>query len=412
MKKSKFYIYLSMASCTLLAASAGSLAEASDSLYLQERMGSCALEISDELRLDCFDSITRDISHSDSVKSLPDEPSADSDDINTIAAAEEAGTSALHSGAFEKRLTTNDPNYIAAIAAPVSNDLNDDNHIEFYLSLKYPLIEPLFTKLKYADAKLTGTVVRPWMPDRLYFVYNGLYDFYFYESSRYDSSPVLSRLQNPGLTFEYDLSTSEDKVRLGWFHESNGQTLEKESTDNGDENINGSGIFQRRVDEHGEDYALASVSRGWDYASLRYGASENGDVWSKNGGVTPVIHEKSWYQYHIEYRWFCDCQAIVGDKEDDIWWEPGNRDEISDYDGLRFMAERGFKVGSLGLLGRIEYKSGLYSWDAMSNISWKATLITQWDNFSLMGFYFNGYGKEPSTYQLETQYVGLGIELR
>jgi outer membrane phospholipase A len=29
-----------------------------------------------------------------------------------------------------------------------------------------------------------------------------------------------------------------------------------------------------------------------------------------------------------------------------------------------------------------------------------------------MAFYFNGYGKEPSTYNERTEYIGIGLEFR
>ena len=69
---------------------------------------------------------------------------------------------------------------------------------------------------------------------------------------------------------------------------------------------------------YGEDHALAEVSRGWDYAMLR---------WQSTSQLFVDTLEDSWLKYNVEMRHFCDCQAFgfQDGREDNIWWEPEKR---------------------------------------------------------------------------------------
>lgn len=359
-------------------------------------------------RLNCYDSILSLFK-----EEVGPDASLSDDPIDVELAEAKQRIEAIHSSESIGKLSSNDPNYFVW-AEPTGNDLADDRHIEFYISQKYPLVEDWFSNRKYEEneaGKLTAISGRSWIPDRLYFIYNGLYDFYALgDGDRYNSSPIISRKQNPGASLEWDLQDPSKKVRLSWFHESNGQTLEENKTDsNGDilelksGELSNQQVYERRQSNRGDDFALAGVSRGWDYASIRYEDSRYDTI---------ADYSKNWYQWHLEYRWFCDCQGFTGDREDAIWWDENNDDKIEDYDGLRFMGEKAFSILGGHLLGRIEYKSGTSSLDALSNASWKVTIGPRLKNVRLTAFYFNGYGKEPSTYHLRTEYWGAGLEFR
>ena len=154
-------------------------------------------------------------------------------------------------------------------------------HAEFYLSIKYPFLLPENTN--------------PLQPDRLDLIHNSLYDFYVLENDRYDSAPIISRRQNPGLNLYWDFEDNRE-FALGYFHESNGQTLNSED---------GSEAYYEEVEQGGTEYALTQVSRGRDYLNFRY---------KKSGG------EASPWNSHLEYRQFLTRQgAGLSDTEDQIF---------------------------------------------------------------------------------------------
>jgi hypothetical protein len=153
--------------------------------------------------------------------------------------------------------------------------------------------------------------------------------------------------------------------------------------------------------EKGDDYALSNLSRGWDFLQLRFERSSH---------LGLNDYHPDWMRYHFELRsYFCNHQGIFLDREDEIWWESGNKATIAEYDGLRFMVEKVFSPFHENFLLRTEFKTGIRN---LSNFSGKLTLAYKLNNTRLTAFYFNGYGKEPSTYHLRTQYAGLGLELR
>ena len=296
-------------------------------------------------------------------------------------------------------LQSDDPNYFV-YTNPIDDDIDDEHHAEFYLSIKYPLAERKFGDWQDAFKSMdsgTGRFLNAAVPDRLLLHYNGLYDFYAINSDRYDSAPVISRRQNPGISVEYDFAHGRDTLRLGWFHESNGQQMEADEIDR----------LQQLWTNYGEDHALAEVSRGWDYAMLR---------WQSTSELFVDTLEDSWLKYNVEMRYFCDCQGFgfQDGREDDIWWEPGNNVQITDFDGLRGMVEGSLwksKRGRAAVDARLELKTGLYH-STGQYLSGKFSLGARFNNLRTTLFYFDGYGKDLSTYHLRTKYVGFGLELR
>jgi outer membrane phospholipase A len=245
--------------------------------------------------------------------------------------------------------------------------MDDENHIEFKVSIKYPMIE-------MRDGR-----------DILYFAYTGKYDFYVTsdDPSR-DSSPVISRLQNPGLFVKHIIDASDESgikyVTAGWFHESNGQQISDNATFINTPNAS--------------DY----VSRGWDYLGFDIKYTQN-QPWSLNGAMN----------YYARMRIIIDCQAfcLIDDKEDDIRIFGGTEQaDIRDYDGLRLIARYDKVPLSIGMTVR----TGISDGDALGNASYQIDLIYRVLNIPVTLFYFNGYGKEISTYHIKEDYVGIGFQ--
>ena len=320
-----------------------------------------------------------------------------------------ASTNALAqpASAFGK-LRSDDPNYIVYASSGDDDTLAEDAHVEFLLSLRYPLVEAWFAR---RHRRLDSHYTR-YLPNRLLLVYNGLYDFYVFEGDRYESAPIVSRRQNPGLALEWDLrrnamADNYRTLRLGWFHESNGQSLDDEDGD-------GAALFAREVAESDEEFALSQVSRGWDYLSLRFA---NGPANVTGGEVDP--YREGWWKLQAELRIYCDCQGFgfISGREDDIFWKPvSEQPRIHDFDGLRVGYERAFSGERLGtdnyFVGRLQLQSGTGDWRALGTVSSRLSLGFALGDTRLLAFYHNGYGKDLSTYHIRTNYVGLGLELR
>lgn len=277
--------------------------------------------------------------------------------------------------AGEKKLTSLHPNYFSYVFPTGDNELKDESHLEFMLSIQYPII-------KLSDHH------------RIYFSYDGLYDFYITEDSIYKSAPIISRRQNPGLT--YHLKTQKTgEIQLGYFHESNGQTLDA---------TNGPTAFNDLEQETSREYALTQISRGWDYASLTYRTID-----------LPLLSADNIRQrIQLNLRTYMPKQMFRSDREDKLFWLPPTENTtIADYDGLRFMYEMHSLDNHLyGFSVRIELKTGTASTDAIQNLTTRVTLLNRIFGIPFSAFYFDGYGKEPSTYHLRTQYAGIGLEFR
>lgn len=253
------------------------------------------------------------------------------------------------------RYSTNEPNYFI-----FAKDNHDDFHLEFNLSVK----------IEYGPS---------YWNHKLISIYNGTYDFYL--ESR-DSSPIISRRQNVApIAYQYTSdatqNTSAYEFRLGWYHESNGQTID---------NI---------VDYNSAgEFAGDEVSRGWDYVGV--------DYFSEFYGL----------DQHLDFRFYCDCQGFgAEDREDEIFWENViEQPHINDFDGIRWSLEGLNYLGDFADI-RVEFKTGNRDFSALGNISTKIVLSNLWVT-PLSLVYFNGYGREVSTYHERNSYLGIGIEVK
>lgn len=340
----------------------------------------CPAEKDDVERLECYDRFAGETTNSI---------------VTQISSLAESANSEKRNADLVGRLTSDDPNMFTIAG---SDNLDDENRLRFNLSVKYPLIEKMFSSIKQDNDSVLEKII----PNRLFLVYNGTYDFYALPTTRYHSKPVVSREQNPGAVFEWELDNiGKHRLRAGFFHHSNGQALEDNSDDltmDVDSNID---IINDAINTRGIDYALAPLSRSWNYLQLRYQMTKDGDERPSS----------NWYQLQVELR------KYVGDKSDDIFWESlTNRRRIQDYDGFRLLGEIEFPLfgTSFDVIARSEIKTGVSRRNAFSKITTKTSLGTRLSdsNIRISAFYFDGYGKEPSTYHLKSRYWGIGLELR
>lgn len=253
---------------------------------------------------------------------------------------------------------------------------DDDDHLEFKISIKYPLLESSF-----------GTVGDFFGGEnQIYFSYTGKYDFFlFSDDPARDSAPVISRVQNPGLfiTNKRPDFNGEglEMVSVGWFHESNGQQIGDNTT------------FMNTAN------AADFVSRGWDYLGVDF-RFRSKSPWFFDGDVV----------YDLRTRLFCDCQGFgfIDDREDDITIFGGTQTaRIEDFDGLRFTinnyANRWLHYG-------LQLRTGTADTDALENLSYMFQISWRIGNVPVRLFYFNGYGKDISTYHIKDEYAGFGFE--
>ena len=275
----------------------------------------------------------------------------------------------------EKKLTSHHPNYFCYINPINKNPLRDEPHLEFLLSLQYPIFQ--FSA-----------------QHKILFHYEGLYDFYITGESGYKSSPLFSRRQNPGLVYTYNHPIS-GRFIFGYYHESNGQTLDMKD---------GKTAFDNIAEASGHEYALTQVSRGWDYLSLSYQTYD-----------LSLLD-----RFDVEQRWVIECrsylpkQLFLSDREEALFWDrTGQNATISGYDGLHLTYELfSFKNAPTDFSARIELKSGIRSFDAIKKVSGRLSILKRVGSIPFTLFYFNGYGKEPSTYHLRSRYYGIGLEFR
>ncbi|NTV14618.1 MAG: hypothetical protein HGA96_11925 [Desulfobulbaceae bacterium] len=263
-------------------------------------------------------------------------------------------------------LSGNEPSYFA-----LGHDSGSgENNVEFYLSIKYPLLT---------------TPIEKWLGEgsKLYFNYNGKYDFYAFSR---DSSPIISRKQNPGVMFEHSWPPVSNmhlqSLKTGYFHESNGQTVDT------------------REEYQATEYAADYVSRGWDYIPLeaKFAVSE------KRHGIFGNFY------LNLQGRYFLDHQMFRHDREDEIFWtQMAEQPRIEEYDGVRV------NLATVFILPRIEareikfnalFRSGYREF----NLSQRYEATLRLFDLPLYVYYSRGYGSELSTYHQQGTTYGIGFE--
>lgn len=315
-----------------------------------------------------------------------------------------------------ERLGTYYPGSLNLVVPVGGNDLEDTEHMELYISMRYAL----YDRELGGRGSVFGNV---WYGiDRFNFVYNGRYDLYAFGGEDAYNSPLVSRDQNPGFVLGFDhrygvsapftASPLLQRLELGVFHQSNARATEAWDMDSNNNGVDD--VLDGRLGSGGEiiDSTLESVSRDWNYVMLAatYGSYLGNDVEGNAGG------DGGWWRVRAEARLF------FGERQEDIWWvDMADEPRISEYDGIRLTAEYACRLSLFGcdpvkpnFITRLELKTGIGGWDDLGNITYGASLnyrigeSNTWLNLS----YFDGYGKDNVTYHRESQFIGLGVTVR
>lgn len=310
---------------------------------------------------------------------------------------------------FFRCLSGFEPSYFGYVSR--DDEHLDGNHLEFKVSIKYPLWGSL--------RDIGNGEVRS---HAFYFSYTGQYDFYF--GSRY-SAPVISRRQNPGVFYKYEFEERAEGLRslsFGYFHESNGQEIDdKLMFDNKvedllskmEDNINNQ---ESRAFNMATDY----LSRGWDYVEgrVKYTKNNNHDIFGNKRSVQT--------DYYFSARTYFNWQGLGFSKgrEENINWLEGldkPNEKIYDYNSFQFTVNRTVKSRECQSkrCSWLNYFADNTNWgvtitsgNKLENISYNLTLTHHIaGQFPLKLMYFNGYGENISTYQRKSNYWMLGIEL-
>jgi outer membrane phospholipase A len=364
----------------------------------------CGAELRDAFRLICYDEAAKAEKNAEK----PTAVALSSDTVKANESAQTGGEDVSNTPNSKlwplEKLTSDDPNFFGISIPPDSNNRDAAKHVEFDISLKYPI-------LKFGD---TATI---------YFIYNGSYDFHVFSNKDiYDSAPVISTSQNPGFAYEWDVGDGSKKYRAGVFHHSNGQTL-NESYVEGEPNSSNANVgntsqaaaeFKAITDRWGEAAALERVSRSSWYTQFRYQKMSN------PGGII----NDSWWQYQLEIRpWYFK-------NDDEIFWAPipSKQPRLEDFDGLRAVGEGIFSLDEIPILrrsdtwrkqatkipirflGRAELQTGL--WSPFENVGGQVSLGVNFNNLIFSLYYYSGYGKDISAYHKRTKHFGFGFELR
>lgn len=353
----------------------------------------CALEPNDALRLMCFDRFaeaykTEAVIRNQEIQAQRNDPGA------LVVQQESAPSGPIDNSLFSiSKLRTDDPNFFGFSDSDISGAIE---HIEFGISIKYPLWE--------------------WTNDRrLLFIYNGAYDFQELTDEKiYKSSPVISTKQNPGLAFEWDGESGTEKYRIGVFHHSNGQTFNEFEEDEDAEETNKAlwdtvltvDDFNRIRNDWGDAPAVERVSRSSFYTQFRYQRMDN----------LARILGSDWWQYQFEIRpWYFK-------NDDKIFWETieGEKPQIEKFDGIRAMGEIMFDPDRIPIVGpfiptdnlllRGEFQTGL--WSPFENIGGKVSLGINFNSLLISGYIYSGFTKDIAFYHKRTNHAGIGIELR
>ena len=281
--------------------------------------------------------------------------------------------SSAYSQESSRKLNGYQPSYFM-----VADD-DADGHIEFNISIKYPIDE---------DVGWLNTLVGG-KSNKLYIAYTGAYDFFVFseKSDGRDSAPIVSRIQNPGIFFKHVIDQGRTEggfknISIGWFHESNGQQIEDRAT------------FLATTN------ASDFVSRGWDYLGVDIKYRQNNFLFSGNRA-----------NFYSRFRAICDCQGFgsIGGKEDDIRIFGGTQTaDIRDFDGFRFIIDH--RINDHWTYA-MQLRTGLSTEAALDNWSANFELTYQWDDIPLTLYYFDGYGENISTYHIKSDYVGFGIKI-
>jgi outer membrane phospholipase A len=171
-------------------------------------------------------------------------------------------------------------------------------------------------------------------------------------------------------------------VKTGYFHESNGQTVDSRE--------------EYLATRNAADY----VSRGWDYIPLeaKFAVSE------KRHGIFGSFY------LNLQGRYFLDRQMFRHDREDQLFWETvTEQPRIEQYDGARITLATVFIFPYLEAQ-EIKFNAIYRSGSREFNLSQRYEATFRLFDLPLYAYYFRGYGVELSTYHQKGTTYGIGFE--
>lgn len=269
---------------------------------------------------------------------------------------------------------------------------------QFLLSIKYELWQYLET---------WWPEDWPYRPQGLDLAYDGLYDFYLFTRP---SAPVVSRTQNPGLFIPFKAPRDRrvllaDEWDFGWFHESNGQTIDNAADYNAAYAKMGQGV---------QDL----VSRGWDYWYLS--AKFSGLPWDRpeDPGQKEITHLHHLLSFQPVLRLYTGAQGVAGAPEEGVFWKPqAEAPYIYDYDGIRGSFSWELIFPDVGFLHfryvglEADLRTGYNSGHFAANWSRRFSLTFKTGYCPWFVYYNDGYGPYISDYSTYSRGWGAGITL-
>jgi hypothetical protein len=361
----------------------------------EDELANCAAKTDVETKLKCFEKLA----NAASKKNKEADGEAYKDESSNKNGDEDAEVKSLTNLWSIAKLESDDPNFFGLSGQAGDAKRGVRNHIEFDISIKYPL-------WSWTHAGV--------IPNNLFFVYNGSYDFQALTNDDiYDSKPIISTAQNPGLALEWKIGDGTKKFRFAYFHHSNGQTWNE---------------------SHGEEDSTLS---GATATNTSQAAQEFNAIVKAAGGEAPALERlsrSSWY-WQYRYQWMSNAKGDIDNKwaqlqlelrylhntDDKIFWDPllTHQPRLQDFDGIRLLGEKMWSPSEyFRVLWRLKLQTGTTSvFDNVGGeISAGLNLRNIWKlstrDLLLSLYYYSGYAKDIASYHTRTKHWGLGLELR
>ena len=276
------------------------------------------------------------------------------------------------------RLQSYEPNIFG-----FTHDDNDVNYADFKLSLMYPMFHDGVYRNPSECRRPLGFLPYPYFALTV-------------RSAQYmktrKSSPVVGKRFNPELFVRFWLPY-DGYIDLGYGHESNGQSIDKEiSFEREKQNF----IKNNENPEFAKDY----ISRGWDYWAVN---------WKQSYEVNKVK-----FTGYLKLRYFLDNGFLQGKADEYNEWETGPVGKPRKYyDGVNVILKFNKEWQGLGVFQGIKvaflYTTGYR--DAFNNNTTRLETTFNIANMPLMFWASRGYNSDLVDYYRRVSSYGIAFEL-
>jgi hypothetical protein len=287
--------------------------------------------------------------------------------------------------------------------------LGVDRPVSFYFSTPYKGIEepphPQFEMSPSFKIKITQKA-------SLHLNYFGTYGFY---AGKWESGPVVSRIQNPSIEFKYKVLGSNPRVKTGikialkgsiFAHESNGMHISRKSqADSLQTFFDSSGL------KHFDSRAFSSM--GWNYNLFQISA-EN---------IQFCDFSKIKYALMAEYRMYYDQNSYFHlwnppykNLEDEVFYDSKySNAHFYYYDGFRVAPRISMKLCSFSTLTvydrlRFGIPDPNGDWHFSNYLEWSVSLGGNAFKPRIFLSWEDGYGKDLATYPYKYSRLNVGIQ--